>query len=261
MRNNSGTCLQTVVAHAGVHDAGNATGAINVQQKKRVATHEGQINDHNKVDSIITTKKDQLQVSSTSGTRPTGKRHPHLLSYQRPTISDAGSPIRGNRDSRSSDAANKISFLKHSATSTASSRQASGRIQAGTTASRSAIPIPASIRNKTEKAGTTQATDAARDGAKTSRLIEKAKKLSEKAHLISEEHERLKMMEVASAVTATAKWTAEAEQNRLQAENHAKLAAFAADGAQLHLKRVFELMGEHTGLLAKVQGMWRSIRH
>jgi len=107
----------------------------------------------------------------------------------------------------------------------------------------------------------TRATDGARDGPKTSRLIEKAKKLVERAHTISEEHERLKMMEIASAVTATAKWTVEAEQNRMEAENHAKLAAFAADGAQLHLKRVFELMGEHTGLLGKVQGMWRSICH
>ena len=220
------------------------------------------MNDHSKVRSIITTKRDQLQVSSASGTRPTGKRHPHLLSHQRPTINDAGSPIRGNGDSRSSDTPNKKnSFLKRSVTSTTSNRQASGRNLAGTTASRSAIPIPASTRNKTEKVGTMRATDAARDGAKTSRLIEKAKKLSEKAHLISEEHERLKMMEIASAVIATAKWTAEAEQNRLEAENHAKLAAFAADGAQLHLKRVFELMGEHSGLLAKVQGMWRNIRH
>ena len=215
------------------------------------------MNDRNKVRPITETNKDQLQVSSTSDTRPTGKRNPHLRSYQRPTISDAGSPIRGNGESRSSGAVNKIPLRKRSPPSTASSR----RSHTGPTASRSAIPIPASTTNKAEKAGTTRTTDAASDGAKTSRLIEKAKKLTEKAHMITEEHERLKMMEIASAVTATAKWTAEAEQNRMEAENHAKLAAFAADGAQLHLKRVFELMGEHAGLLGKVQGIWRSIRH
>jgi hypothetical protein len=253
--------LQTVAAQASDYDAGYTTVATSVQQKKSVATHEGHVNDHNKVSPIIAINKEQLQVFSTSSTRPTGKRLPRLRSYPRPAISDAGSPIRGNGDSRSSDAAKKNLIYQRSPTSAVSSRQASDRSHANPKARRSVIPVPVRTANKTEKAGTKRTTDAAHDGAKSSRLIEKAKKLAEKAHLMSEEHERLKMMEIASAVTATAKWTAEAEQNRMQAESHAKLAAFAADGAQLHLKRVFELMGEHSGLLGKVQGMWRSIRH
>ena len=260
-RNNSGTGPQTDVARASVCNAGHGTAVTSIAHKKRVATRAPHRNEHNKEKTITTTNRTQLEVSRTSATRPTGKRHPRLRSNQGHIISDAGSPLRRNGGSRSPAAVNKNTLQKRSPISGASSRQDSGSKNAGTMTKRPIAPLPVSTTNKIAKARTNQTTDSTRDAGKPNRLIEKAKRLIEKAQMTNEGHEKLKMMEVASAMTATAKSAAQAEQHRIEAENHAKLAAYAAEGAQLHLKRAFELMGEHTGLLGKVQAIWRSIRH